>query len=84
MTCNINLNNLFMTLSPQFDWKGVAESSSSRDWTEQETLLLLEAVEMYKDDWDKVCASLSDNSLFIYPMSSITPSRSLIYSIYYY
>ena len=28
---------------------------ASRDWTEQETLLLLEALEMYKDDWNKVC-----------------------------
>merc|ERR1712179_608232 len=26
-----------------------------RDWTQQETLLLLEALEMYKDDWNKVC-----------------------------
>merc|ERR1711884_829995 len=25
------------------------------DWTQQETLLLLEALEMYKDDWNKVC-----------------------------
>ncbi|KAI5740617.1 hypothetical protein M8J76_005574 [Diaphorina citri] len=30
-------------------------ASLSRDWTEQETLLLLEALEMYKDDWNKVC-----------------------------
>merc|ERR1712112_281494 len=28
---------------------------ASRDWTQQETLLLLEALEMYKDDWNKVC-----------------------------
>ncbi|XP_077453985.1 uncharacterized protein LOC144072678 isoform X2 [Stigmatopora argus] len=27
---------------------------STREWTEQETLLLLEALEMYKDDWNKV------------------------------
>jgi len=27
----------------------------TRDWTEQETLLLLEGLEMYKDDWNKVC-----------------------------
>lgn len=26
-----------------------------RDWTEQETLLLLEGLELYKDDWNKVC-----------------------------
>jgi len=29
-------------------------SAKSRDWTDQETLLLLEALEMYKDDWNKV------------------------------
>ncbi|KAJ8395209.1 hypothetical protein AAFF_G00034110 [Aldrovandia affinis] len=29
-------------------------ASAGRDWTEQETLLLLEALEMYKDDWNKV------------------------------
>ncbi|KAJ7985526.1 hypothetical protein DPEC_G00352970 [Dallia pectoralis] len=29
-------------------------TSGGRDWTEQETLLLLEALEMYKDDWNKV------------------------------
>ncbi|XP_059175655.1 SWI/SNF complex subunit SMARCC1-like isoform X2 [Physella acuta] len=26
-----------------------------REWTDQETLLLLEALELYKDDWNKVC-----------------------------
>ena len=31
-----------------------ATASASRDWSEQETLLLIEALEMYKDDWDKV------------------------------
>ncbi|XP_066158946.1 SWI/SNF complex subunit SMARCC2-like isoform X1 [Euwallacea fornicatus] len=30
-------------------------ASLARDWTEQETLLLLEGLEMYKDDWNKVC-----------------------------
>jgi len=30
-------------------------ASASRDWTQQETLLLLEALEMFKDDWNKVC-----------------------------
>merc|ERR1712088_869921 len=30
-------------------------ATASRDWTQQETLLLLEALEMYKDDWNKVC-----------------------------
>ncbi len=27
----------------------------SKDWSDQETLLLLEGLEMYKDDWNKVC-----------------------------
>ncbi|CAD6190004.1 unnamed protein product [Caenorhabditis auriculariae] len=26
-----------------------------RDWTDQETVLLLEGLEMFKDDWNKVC-----------------------------
>ncbi|KAM6967606.1 SWI/SNF complex subunit SMARCC1-like [Aplochiton taeniatus] len=29
-------------------------TSNGREWSEQETLLLLEALEMYKDDWNKV------------------------------
>ncbi|XP_070174621.1 SWI/SNF complex subunit SMARCC2-like isoform X2 [Littorina saxatilis] len=33
--------------------KGAA--AKSREWTDQETLLLLEALEMHKDDWNKVC-----------------------------
>uniref|UniRef100_T1J0Q5 SWI/SNF complex subunit SMARCC2 n=1 Tax=Strigamia maritima TaxID=126957 RepID=T1J0Q5_STRMM len=35
--------------------KNKAAAAVSREWTEQETLLLLEALEMYKDDWNKVC-----------------------------
>ena len=27
----------------------------TRDWTSQETLLLLEALELHKDDWNKIC-----------------------------
>uniref|UniRef100_A0A674MMR5 SWI/SNF related BAF chromatin remodeling complex subunit C2 n=1 Tax=Takifugu rubripes TaxID=31033 RepID=A0A674MMR5_TAKRU len=34
--------------------KSKSAASSTRDWTEQETLLLLEGLEMYKDDWNKV------------------------------
>ncbi|EDV20915.1 uncharacterized protein TRIADDRAFT_31063 [Trichoplax adhaerens] len=34
--------------------KSKALSHLSRDWTDQETLLLLEGLEMYKDDWNKV------------------------------
>uniref|UniRef100_A0A8C9ZLW7 SWI/SNF related BAF chromatin remodeling complex subunit C2 n=1 Tax=Sander lucioperca TaxID=283035 RepID=A0A8C9ZLW7_SANLU len=33
---------------------GSSTASSMREWTEQETLLLLEGLEMYKDDWNKV------------------------------
>jgi len=35
--------------------KNKAAASLVRDWTDQETLLLLEALELYKDDWNKVC-----------------------------
>ncbi|QQP37858.1 Uncharacterized protein FKW44_018273, partial [Caligus rogercresseyi] len=35
--------------------KKVSAAIASRDWTDQETLLLLEALEMFKDDWNKVC-----------------------------
>lgn len=35
--------------------KNKSAASMARDWTEQETLLLLEGLEMYKDDWNKVC-----------------------------
>ncbi|XP_043939672.1 SWI/SNF complex subunit SMARCC2 [Protopterus annectens] len=34
--------------------KSKAAANATREWTEQETLLLLEALEMYKDDWNKV------------------------------
>ncbi|KAJ8359020.1 hypothetical protein SKAU_G00155450 [Synaphobranchus kaupii] len=34
--------------------KSKSAASATRDWSEQETLLLLEALEMYKDDWNKV------------------------------
>uniref|UniRef100_A0A8B9LQA6 SWI/SNF related, matrix associated, actin dependent regulator of chromatin, subfamily c, member 2 n=1 Tax=Astyanax mexicanus TaxID=7994 RepID=A0A8B9LQA6_ASTMX len=33
---------------------GKNAASATREWTEQETLLLLEGLEMYKDDWNKV------------------------------
>lgn len=32
----------------------LAKQKTNRDWTEQETLLLLEGLEMFKDDWNKV------------------------------
>lgn len=30
-------------------------ASMTREWSDQETLLLLEGLEMFKDDWNKVC-----------------------------
>ncbi|CAM1321518.1 SMARCC1 (predicted), partial [Pycnogonum litorale] len=35
--------------------KNKGAASVCREWTEQETLLLLEGLEMFKDDWNKVC-----------------------------
>ena len=35
--------------------KNKTAANMTRDWTDQETLLLLEGLEMYKDDWNKVC-----------------------------
>merc|ERR1712038_1314838 len=35
--------------------KGSSAASVTRTWTDQETLLLLEGLEMFKDDWNKVC-----------------------------
>ena len=29
-------------------------AAPGRDWNDQETLLLLEGIEMFKDDWNKV------------------------------
>lgn len=34
----------------------------NREWTEQETLLLLEGLEMYKDDWNKVCEHIGSRT----------------------
>jgi SWI/SNF related-matrix-associated actin-dependent regulator of chromatin subfamily C len=35
--------------------KNKTAASLTREWTDQETLSLLEGLEMYKDDWNKVC-----------------------------
>lgn len=35
--------------------KNRTAASMSREWTDQETLLLLEGLELHKDDWNKVC-----------------------------
>merc|ERR1711899_395150 len=54
------IGNDFGLKTDQFDRQNAALKKStaaiaSRDWTEQETLLLLEGLEMFKDDWNKVC-----------------------------
>ncbi|KAK4336860.1 hypothetical protein RND71_044016 [Anisodus tanguticus] len=36
-------------------YKNQAVSKLSREWTDQEILLLLEGIDKYKDDWNKVC-----------------------------
>jgi len=36
-------------------YKNKVASKLSRDWTDQEILLLLEGIDKYKDDWNKVC-----------------------------
>ena len=38
--------------------KNKAAASQAREWTEQETLALLEALETHKDDWNKVCEAV--------------------------
>merc|ERR1719411_1592843 len=42
--------------------KRASAAVASRDWTQQETLLLLEALEMYKDDWNKVCEDVGSRT----------------------
>ena len=34
--------------------KRASAATASRDWSEQETLLMLEGLELFKDDWNKV------------------------------
>merc|ERR1712038_1368509 len=56
----MDIGNDFGLKSDQYDKRNAALKKStaaiaSRDWTEQETLLLLEGLEMFKDDWNKVC-----------------------------
>ena len=38
----------------QYEKKNL-KKTPTREWTDQETLLLLEGLEMFKDDWNKVC-----------------------------
>src|SRR5699024_5827469 len=59
-TETIDFNDNFGLKVDQYAKKNVQSKSKatanlSREWTEQETLLLLEGLELYKDDWNKVC-----------------------------
>ncbi|GBM56771.1 SWI/SNF complex subunit SMARCC2 [Araneus ventricosus] len=59
-TAKPNINDNFGLRLDQYAKKNAymknkAAATVSREWTEQETLLLLEGLEMYKDDWNKVC-----------------------------
>lgn len=44
------------------NFKNKTPSNLSREWTEQETLLLLEALELYRDDWNKVCEHIGSRT----------------------
>lgn len=43
-------------------FKHALGSSAAAEWTDQETLLLLEGIEMYDEDWDKVAAHVGTRS----------------------
>merc|ERR1711997_1394336 len=63
----LDIGNDFGLKTDQFDRRNAALKKStaaiaSRDWTEQETLLLLEGLEMFKDDWNKVCAHVGSRT----------------------
>merc|ERR1711911_432356 len=48
-------NNFGLKLDQYNRKSSVLKNKATREWTEQETLLLLEGLELYKDDWNKVC-----------------------------
>merc|ERR1711868_125280 len=56
----MDIGNDFGLKSDQYDKRNAAlkratAATASRDWSPQETLLLLEDLELFKDDWNKVC-----------------------------
>lgn len=52
----VDSNSSFGLKLDQYGRKNsVLKNKATREWTEQETLLLLEGLELYKDDWNKVC-----------------------------
>jgi SWI/SNF related-matrix-associated actin-dependent regulator of chromatin subfamily C len=55
-----DISNDFGLRTDQYDRRNAAlkistAATASRDWTEQDTLMLLEGLELFKDDWNKVC-----------------------------
>lgn len=50
----------YSVLNYLFQTRGAA--TVSREWTEAETASLLEAIELYKDDWHKVCEHVKGRS----------------------
>ncbi|XP_077301192.1 SWI/SNF- related protein mor isoform X3 [Arctopsyche grandis] len=55
----VDINGQFGLKLDQYGRSGgrgvIGARSGARAWTEQETLLLLEALELYRDDWNRVC-----------------------------
>ncbi|XP_055342517.1 SWI/SNF complex subunit SMARCC2-like [Paramacrobiotus metropolitanus] len=52
--CGENAGPSYGLRADSYIKRSAARGKVGREWTEQETLLLLEALEMYKDDWNKV------------------------------
>jgi len=48
-------NNLNLRTDQYYKKLTLNPKSKTKDWSDQEILLLLEGLEMYKDDWNKVC-----------------------------
>lgn len=48
-------NNLNLRTDQYYKKLTLNPKTKTKDWSDQEILLLLEGLEMYKDDWNKVC-----------------------------
>jgi SWI/SNF related-matrix-associated actin-dependent regulator of chromatin subfamily C len=62
-----DIGNDFGLRTDQYDRRNAAlkratAAIASRDWTEQETLMLLEGLELFKDDWNKVCEHIGSRT----------------------
>ena len=51
----LNLVRVRLELFVHFRFEFQNTKTKTKDWSDQEILLLLEGLEMYKDDWNKVC-----------------------------